>query len=392
MAHIEIKPVDMDRLVSLRIAFLYSLGTLSYKEIAERVGVSPSTVTRRIQYAKKAGWLRTIFEIPDEYEDLERYVRSEYKLEKELRKRLGDCRIDAITVAPTGEDPMATLRNVGAAGALLVGSKLGSSEVCAVNWGLSVRTLIQQLRPPTNPNKNMICVPLFGDIDLVPSEDNDPMAFPRSYYNCSRIADLLARKYGATSPLRLSFRSFIPSEFSDSQREVIRHYIETDLSFQAVYGEEGLIHRVDSLLTGIGSFPDSAKKWLRIIRYLDDEEVAATLDKLKNEMVVGDIAQNFTTRGGLRRSKQDFRKTDSLIDKLNQLVVGIDPLEHFKPLVERHRAQPEKGTGVVIVASGRRKAPVTIAAIRSEVVSNLIIDEKLAEGIIAELDLEADRS
>jgi len=373
-----VRVIDKDVLDMLKICHqVIDLG-MSYQQVADHIGISAPTVGRRLEKAKKLGWVKEqiSFDIPEKYQEVQNYIFSanpelEYEILETFKGKIQDVRIIASTRGTEGEE---ISRRYAAAAAAYMFEELWRSNapnVVGVNWGRSLLAFAESLR--VYPNRELAIVPLFGDSGV---HWTHPRYEEATKYHSTRIAHLISRNYSAPEPIRLTFQALIPAKFAESEsiREIIKQYIESDPSYQAVYGDDGLINQIDTIVSGIGAL-DREGSWFNYIAYLDQAEPEREFQRLSDLGVVGDIAQHFVTQEGV------VEDTHPAIDSINQRVIGIRP-EHFIQLAERYRgSESAAGAGVIIIAVGQHKARVVIAAIRSGAVNHLVIDENLAREI-----------
>ena len=370
-----VKVIDKDVLDTLKICHqVIDLG-MSYQQVADNMHISAPTVGRRLEKAKKVGWVKEqiSFDIPEEYREIRNYIFSaDPDLENELlRVFSGKVHTVQIVASAGGREGLDTSRqNVAAAGAYFFEElwKSGAPSIVGVNWGRSLLAFSNSLR--LYPNRELVIVPLFGDSGL---HWTHPRHQEAAKYHSTRITHLISQKFSASEPIRLTFQALIPAKFAQSKstRDAIKQYIESDPSYQAVYGTGGLIDQVDTVITGIGAL-DREGSWFNYIAYLDQADPESEFHRLSELGVVGDIAQHFVTKEGV------VKKTHPAIDSINRRVIGIRP-EHFIRVAERYRGQKSiAGAGVITIAAGRHKARVIVSAVQSKAVNHLIIDKDLA--------------
>lgn len=374
--------MDREVLQTLMICYLYASLNMTYEEISDYMGISIATVGRRISAGKKAKWLeeRLIFKHPKEFDDISDYIYSNALLGKRICRRFPG-QVDRITIVPSGPDLPTTQCHAAFATARLLEETLVGNHILGVNWGSTSFAVANALAPP-KLNHNLTCVPVFGNLGL----PSGRRARERSLsYESSGVAYLIAQKFGAPEPVPLSFQAFIPPQFAgkDPDEKIIMRYIENDSSYQEIFDKEGLINKIDTLVTSIGSL-DTDSAWFRFEEF-HNMNPDPEFRKLKQAGVVGDIGQHFVTEKGF------VPNPPKSIADINKRVIGLQLKEHLVGLVERHRKEPQKGAGLMIVTVGKKKAQITIAAIRTGV-NHLIIDEDLAKEVLRLLGDEQDET
>jgi hypothetical protein len=244
--------------------------------------------------------------------------------------------------------------------------------------------MVGQAVQPDRENPELVVVPVFGHLGLPEDDPEFSIAYTLESNN---NAHTIAQKFGVYEHVRLSFRAFIPEEFTKdtSDLEVIKHYIESNVTYKQVFGEEGKIHQLDTLISSTGVL-DSRAAWVRFSALFGRHDIEGELKDLRKAGVVGDIGQHFVTIQGLEATPS------KAIANINKRVIGLDAEKHFIGLVERHRQKEKpRGLGLVIINAGKHKAYITIAAMRSGI-NHLIIDEELGQEILRILkDEEIDK-
>jgi len=388
-------------LEALRVAYCHCVLRMPLKAIAEMLGKSPATITRRLDEVRRAGWLhdRPEFTPPRELWVQVRDQMTCGETEHVLQEALAAHGVERVTVVPSSpRDGGAEARSVspeivervGLVGAHLLAEALATgSHVVGVNWGWSVRHCVANLRPP-EPNPDLRFVPLVGSLSL---DENDPHFEEAIECSSNRLAQLAASAFRAPRVPRLNTPAYVPRRFhaDASGLAAIRDFIQGDVSYRRVFGgrdergewSAGLIDRVDTLITGLTSIDVQT---LQIYRpgLITKEDLPA----LERAGVVGDLALHLLVDGdhagpaGAATATRDRE----LVAEINDLIVGASPAD-FVRVAERVRSGERAGLGVVVLAAGPWKARILVAAMKLRAVNQLITDLETARALCRHLGL-----
>src|SRR5688572_10773202 len=251
---------------ALQVAYYHCILEMPLKTIAEVLGKSPATITRRLDEVRQAGWLRDHPEFtppPEVWKDLQAQMTCT-DVETALRTYFGPDRLPRISVLPSaptkaGEDmrqarPEAVER-IGLFAAKRLADALAEGEhVAGINWGWSVRHCVVNLRP-SRSNPNVRFVPIVGSLSL---DETDPHFDEAIECSANRLAQLAASAFDAPRSPRITTPAYIPRRFHSDPRglRAIRDFVESDVSYLRIFGgkdERGLLDQVDTLVTGLSS-------------------------------------------------------------------------------------------------------------------------------------------
>ena len=312
-------PNPRDTSMLVRAATLYYLDGLSQAEVASRIGVTRSNVSRVLSDARRLGIVEITVNDP--------FGRSE-GLERQLRDRFG---LRECLVAPTGSAD-AALPRVGTLGAEWLVGHLPEHGSIAVSWGSAVQALVDAVSSPES-HPELEVLPLVGGLSNVDSTRD-----------ANVLVRLLAARLGCVHR-----RLYAPAVVESS---VTR---EAFLAEPAI-GEVLQAARGASIaIVGIGSAGSGASSAIVDSMHLDHAE-RATFEAMG---AVGDCCTRFFDRDGVPvRSSVDER------------VIAIDLPE----LLEIPT--------VMGIAAGRAKAPGVHAALNGHFFDVLAIDSELAEALL----------
>lgn len=374
---------------ALQVAYYHCVLDMPLKNIAELLGKSPATITRRLDEVRQAGWLRDrpVFDPPaDVWEQLQGRMTCA-DVESALLAHFGRDRLQRLTVIPGPVRPTAdterdtlpeNIERVGLYAARRLTETLDSGpHVVGVNWGWSVRKCMVNLRP-SHPNPDLRFIPIVGNLSL---DENDPHFEEAIECSSNRLAQTAASAFEGPRSPRLSTPAYIPRRFHDDpvRLHAIRDFIEGDVSYRRIFGgrddggewQPGLMEQVDTIVTGLTSLDVET---LPIYRpnLITPEDIPV----LQRAGVVGDLALHLIVSEDAAPESPER----ALVAKINDLIVGASPAD-FVRVAERTRRGESRGLGVVVLAVGPWKAEILTTAIRLGAVNELITDLETAFAI-----------
>ena len=303
-----------------QVARLYYEDNLTQAEIARRIDVSRSTVSRLLDEAREAGVIEVIIHYP---------WKSDPELERQLESVFGLQR--ACVLAGRGQPYQEILRGLGVLAARYLEGVLEEDSVLGISWGTAVHSTAQALRPVRR--LPITVVQMIGAVGT-----GDPLI------DGPDLARLLANIYGGEyrylhAPLLV--------ESSDLRNALLQEpRIRETLSAS---------RGADIALVGIGSLVPEFSSLLRA-GYLDRK----SLSQLRARGAAGDIcARHYDVMGKVMD-----------ID-LNRRIVGIE-------LEDLHKIDQ-----VIGVAGGEAKAESILGALRGSHVNVLVTDDLAARRILA---------
>ena len=305
----------------IRVAKLYFYEGLSQMQIAARIGVSRSNVSKMLQTCKD----RRIVEIR-----IDETSSTGAHLEGELRRRL---KLSPLVIVPTSAEPEQTKLRLGTAAARLLEGELKDGLRLGISWGSSLYYLVEAFRPARLYRVDV--VQLMGGLgarDL--SMDGTNLA----YKLCGKLN---GECHVIQAPLVVRSRAVRDSLLEEPD---IRRTLQ-------------LAAALDIALVGIGSSYPAASALVRS-GHLTKEQSAALLRR----GAVGNIlGRHLDVNGRL------------CAVPLNERIVGVQPEKLKKiPLV-------------VGVAAGGLKAEVILGAVRGGYINALVTDEAAGQGMLQRL-------
>lgn len=308
----------------VKIARLYHEQGLRQPEIAQRLNMSQSRVSRILKEAAEAGLVRTIVvEPPGLFTGLE----------DQLRERFGlrDAVVAGLS-SELGDSNAALLRTLGSAGArYLEATMLPQDRVGLSSWSTSLLAVVDAMTPSRQRTAQQIVQVLGGVGD------------PSAQVQATRLAERLAQVTGADV-------KYFNAPGVVATRE-IRDSLMAEPQVAAVRDEWS---KLTVALVGIGSVEPS-----QLLLSSGNTLPEADLKRLADQGAVGDVCLNF------------FDESGRLIETdLAGRTVGIDAAA-LKSIPRR-----------VGVAGGRRKHAAIRAALVGGWCDVLITDSQTAQALI----------
>jgi DNA-binding transcriptional regulator LsrR (DeoR family) len=316
-----------DALLLAEVARLYYQEELSQDQIAQRTGVSRSSISRMLKEARDRGIVEIRVHHP---------FQTSPQVETALKRRLGltECLVLSCGPAESADEGNVALR-VGALAARFLADSVPNGSILGVGWGSMVDSVV---RSGYFANKrDMTVVQIQGGVGGA-TQDIDG----------ARIVNSLARSLGAKAAYLNA-----PMVVADA---AVRTGLLRD---QHIRQTLDLGRRADALLVGVGAV--SRQSGLYRAGYLND----ADLLYIEGEGAVGDICGHY------------FRADGS------PCALEIDDRTVALPAEAMAKAPLRVG-----VSTGAAKALPNIGASRSGLINVLVTDQQAAEAMLAILDAE----
>ncbi|WP_127792418.1 sugar-binding transcriptional regulator [Agromyces sp. LHK192] len=304
------------RLLILKVARLYHEGGLRQAEIASRLGLSQSQVSRMLTAATEQGFVRTIVVQPrGVHTDLEEAVRAKFGLAD-------------VIVADASGDQRAVSAAIARAGAAYLETTIGARERIGISsWSSTLLAVVGEITRPS-PRPAATVVQILGG-----------MGVPSVQVYATQLTDRLARLVGAR-PV------FLTAPGLTASPRVRRALLHDDQVAAAAREWD----RLDTVLLGVGSLTPSA-----LIRASGNAVPADDRAALLGAGAVGDISLRYFDEDGAE-----------VVTGLSERVLGIggDVL----------RAVPRR----VGIAGGDEKRLAIAASLRGGWISVLVTDAGVA--------------
>lgn len=316
--------VPTERLAFItKVARLYHEDGLSQPEIADRLHVSQSRVSRLLKEAGVLGIVRTVVVPPaGVHGALEDAVRARFSLS------------DVVVADSAGDDEQSVLSALSAAGAAYFDTTLtGHDRVGISSWSSTLLATVDKMAPRTASTADVI-VQVLGGLGTAAVQ-----------MQATRLIERMASVTGA-APLLLSAPGIVASR-------QVRDAILDDAFAREVREEWS---RLTVLIAGIGSLTPSP-----MLQSSGNAVSPSETDQLRAAGAVGDVCLQF------------FDAEGSMIDSpFAGRVVGID--------AETIRAVPRR----VGIAGGSRKYDAIRAALRGGWIDVMITDVGTARRLASE--------
>ena len=323
-----------DNSLAARAAWLSYIGGYTQSEIAKRLDVSSAKAHRLISQAQKAGLVRVFIEgVPAECVELEEFIIHRFGL-------------DSCTVAPMlgdqeqGEDPLTSFNAVGVAAAQQLNNLLKTDDplTIGVGKGRSLAAMVRSL--PRTQRTDVKFVAVSGSLT------RNLSANPYDV-----VHNLVERTNGEGYFLPVPY---IASSIGEKE------LLQAQKSVQEVMQ---LARKADVYIIGIGAIGDEARvnSHIRQIRMVSETE----WHDLRKKQAVCDIMGSFIDANGV--------PVDS---DLNKQALGLGP-------------EDLRGRKVIAVVGGVGKGAAVLAALRTNVITDLVICEDTAQRLRTLLSEEA---
>lgn len=315
-------PREQARLI-VRTARLYHEQGLRQAQIAERLHISQTRVSRLLRQAVKLGIVRTVVTTPPTFSpDLEERIETRFGLQ------------EAVVVDTTEDDDDSIIRTVGEGLAEYLSATLAAGEsVGLTSWSATVVEALNQLTIP-RPGVVDEVVQIVGGVGEAASQAKVTRAM-------TRFADVT----GAT-PFFLPAPGIVDSA-------AVRDSIVSEPSIAEV---AKLWSTLDTCIFGIGSIPPS-----RLLTSSGNALRAEDLRSLSAHSAVGDICLHFIDQQG-----------EPVRPAVDDRVIGI-PADMLLRIPRRIGA-----------AGGSRKLAAIRGALAGHWVSVLVTDRRTAENLLVD--------
>ena len=354
---------------------------IAQDEICRRLNLSnQSEVSRLLKHAREKGWMKPALYLPDQPEVLQEVAVKAYENLPKLRQVLDDTRnqnngqpFSNVHVVYSGDSDNESER-IGRFGrncADYLIHHLVNAKTCAVAWGRTIQSVVTGIegrlpapsenRSSQGDEKPVKFMPLCGEpLNFVPQGVSSSTAAER-LGDAFGLKSKTLRGIGVRIPLRLEMHS-----------QAIIEYLRTSQDYSAIFGERGLINRVDAIVSGLGDAQTSSTDpWFSETTQAEDlsaEDMA--------QLAVGNLAGVWFARDP--DDKDQLRR----VDELNKRWLGIGKA-HLESCARRAAGGGTKERpGVIVVAVGSSKKDIVLRA--AGLINHLVIDHTLADALVAE--------
>ncbi|WP_203135380.1 sugar-binding transcriptional regulator [Microbacterium sp. JZ31] len=308
---------------ALAAAQMYYMQDMTMEAIAAELAVSRSSVSRLLALARERGIVDIRISSP---------LSGGTELEMRIRERF---RVTAQVVPiPESVSEVDRLERVAMTAARLLATYVDSNMLIGVAWGSTIGAVSRHLTPKELHNVTIVQLNGAGNMQTTGIE------------YASEILQRFGQAYGAR------VQQFpVPAFFDDP---VTREAMWRERSTRRVLEMQA---RMDLAVFGVGSPTADVPSRVYAGGYLDRGDFRS----LAEDGAVGDVATVFFRGDGTWR---DIR--------LNARTTG--------PALDRMRRVPRR----LCIAAGEHKAPALHGAIVSGLVTDVVVDETLARGLLAD--------
>ena len=310
-------PAPLLRLMTT-VARLYDEQGLRQAEIADRLDLSQSRVSRLLKQAEKEGIVRITVAVPQGFHaDLEDRLQVLYGLR------------EAVVVDCEHDDDQEALRAIGAAAAAYLETTLTAGEVLGISsWSETLLAMLDNMHPQAQPGAEAVVQILGGSGN------------PAAEGHATRLTSRLAQLVGGEA-------RFLPAPGVVGSRASRRALLDDPFVASAMRWME----EITLAIVGIGALMPS-----KLLAASGNVFTAEELQELEELGAVGDICLRFFDADGV-----------PVASPLDERVIGLD-LEQLQ--------RPRR---TLAAAGGPRKVAAIQGALRGRFVNVLITDRFTAE-------------
>jgi Transcriptional regulator, contains sigma factor-related N-terminal domain len=347
-------------------------------EIGTRLNLKQPTVSRLLQEAQDESLLTP----PRQQFLKERLTAEELRELKDLlgvvpdtAKKIRD-RFSTVSNFDVHILPASNRDKFAVAAAPTVVSLLSRCPTIGVSMGRTLSALIEAIYSEikyvrTQSTESVVCVPVSGDCVYLLNQHSQ--TFSASYL-AGRLEEVLTGSKSAELPTLVGVPAYVPSRLSiaEDKLAVVKEFVQSIPGYQRIFGPKkkktpALADNLAALLTGVGIVVPQEEEAGEVSTgaCIRERLLQEKIDKDElNELIMGEISGILIPRERLTRPQR------KRVEELNLGWLGITE-QQLKKVAQR---QP----GVVVVASGSRKADLIARIVQESLVSNLIVDSELA--------------
>lgn len=316
-----VQETDKNQL-ALKAANLYYMRGEKMETIAREFGGSRSTVSRLLKYARDTNLVEITLKLP---------TGGAETLAKSLGREYGTSA--TVVPVPAASTELERLELVAAEGARVLDTVYGANMLLGVAWGTTVAAVGRHLDHKATSGARIV------QLNGAANPETTGLRY------AADIIERFGRAYDAT------VQSFPVPAFFDYA--ATRSAMWRERSIGRILGMQ---RQADVCLFSLGAVAGGVPSHVYSAGYLDRHDFAA----LRREKVVGDLSTVFIRADGSHAGIS-----------LNERASGMPP-EDLRRVNRR-----------ICVVTGRNKVPALRAALRSHLVTDLVIDEPTAADLMA---------
>lgn len=309
--------------VITKISWLYYVNNCTQQEIADRMHLSRTKVTRYLQKARDLGIVNITISMDHS---------ACYEKEEQLKRIL---KLDEVTVVPAGSNREDVEQGIGIAGAMRMNKILSADDILGVSWGKSLYNVAKNLVPvKAAGNKGIQVVQLMGGMTM------------STKINPEEIVQLIARKLDAKG-----FLLNVPAVVSSKEAHDV---LMNDENISRVFKK---MLTCNKCMLGLGNLTESSSL------FITGTLTKVDLEELKEAGAVGDIISRAYDING-----------NPVHTSISEKIIAAT-LSDIKKIEKR-----------IGFACGVEKVNCIIGAARGGYINELITDEDTAEEIIKRIN------
>lgn len=314
----------VSRRILVKAANMYYGADMKQSEIAKKLGIDRTTVSKYLKRAKELGIVK-IFIAQDSYE----------QLEAQLEKRFG---IKEVYIVPGSANPGEVYANLGKAGLMLLQRLLKNKMVIGFNWGRSMGAIANQASLENFPAVDADFVPLVGGAEKVVGQSEHLNIELHANTICYKIANAFqARSHYLYAP-------------AITNTPETKQAIVQDNNFQSI---QEFWNDMDIAFVGIGS-PTRASN----VIWTDGMKSEYITSRFGNS-IIGELCTRFYDKNGNEVPTEVVDRTIAI------------PFERLRKIKY-----------VVGVAAFAEKVPAIYSALKGKLINVLVTDEPTAKQLL----------
>jgi DNA-binding transcriptional regulator LsrR (DeoR family) len=363
---------DEARIKMISCALLRSQGFMQV-DIAERMHLSQPEVSRLLDRATRDGVLRaqpTLLEEKVDAAELDlarqRVSGNFLEVEKQVRKLApaGLCfRLHTVSAKD--------LQAFHDQAAQVVANLLSGDLIVGTMWGSTIDKIIDGVARFARPSSNsgLRALPLAGDPLYLLNQENQQ-------YSASVLAAKLERAFVGKTLADLPSLNGVPAYISrqlmtdQKKAAVLNDFIRAIPGYHRIFGPIGYVHRIDTVLTGVGVFATSPQQTTATFIRERERQEGTDFARLR-DLIWGDFAGILLPRNRISAADKNFVKS------MNQGWTGVT-LDQLKEVARK--AKTGSPPGVIAVGfSAENKTGILRESLRRGLINHLVVDEVLAK-------------
>jgi len=274
--------LPVERRLLIKVANMYYIENLKQSDIADKIGVNRTTISKYLKRAMQEGIVR-ISIANDTYEQLEGELEKKFSLKE-------------VYIVDSSEEQEELYNNLGRAGLDFFERVVHSKEVVGFAWGSSVASMAENAMPRKNSLPDVQIVPLVGGPEGVETK-----------YHVNSIITKMAEAFGA--------RSYCLYAPAICQTAEIRNAVMQNVNYQKI---AGLWEKISVVFVGVGA----PVKHSNIVWRGDFGK--ESIEELAHLGVVGEICSVFyDARGEVVRTSLSDQTIAIDITKLKEIPYSI---------------------------------------------------------------------